>query len=117
MTITMLKKNSRALLILILFLLPGIISCQPTQQNSIEFAAREIIKDAGNCALITIDEDGKPRARTMDPFSPEDDFMVWFGTNIKSRKVKQIRNDPRVTLYYFQNLLRAMLLKMELLPS
>ena len=95
------KKNSPAYLILLLFLLPGIISCQPKQQNSIELAAREIIKDAGNCALITIDQDGKPRARTMDPFSPDDDFTVWFGTNIKSRKVKQIRNDPRVSVYYF----------------
>ncbi len=36
----------------------------------------------------------------MDPFSPEDDFVVWFGTNNQSRKVDQINNDSRVTLYY-----------------
>ena len=64
-------------------------------------AAREIMIDAGTCALITLDEEGESRARTMDAFIPEDDFTVWFGTNSNSRKVTQIENDPRVTLYYF----------------
>ena len=64
-------------------------------------AAREIMVNAETCALITLDEEGKPRARTMDPFIPEDDFTVWFGTNSSSRKVNQIKNDSRVTLYYF----------------
>lgn len=63
-------------------------------------AAREIMISAGTCALITLDEEGRPRVRTMDPFAPESDFTVWFGTNSKSRKVSQIENDPRVTLYY-----------------
>jgi general stress protein 26 len=36
----------------------------------------------------------------MDPFLPENDFTVWFGTNTNSRKVDQIKKDPRVTLYY-----------------
>jgi len=63
-------------------------------------AAREIMNAAGTCALITLDEEGRPRVRAMDPFAPETDFTVWFGTNSKSRKVNQIENDPRVTLYY-----------------
>jgi general stress protein 26 len=63
-------------------------------------AAREIMSAAGTCALITLDEEGRPRVRAMDPFAPESDFTVWFGTNSKSRKVNQIENDPRVTLYY-----------------
>ncbi len=63
-------------------------------------AAKEIMAAAGTCALITLDEEGRPRVRAMDPFSPESDFTVWFGTNSKSRKVSQIKNDPRVTLYY-----------------
>lgn len=62
--------------------------------------AREIIESAGLCTLITLDKDGNPRARAMDPFLPNDDFTIWFGTNAKSRKVEQIKNDPRVTLYY-----------------
>jgi general stress protein 26 len=63
-------------------------------------AAREIMSEAGTCALITLDETGRPRVRTMDPFSPEEDLTVWLATNPKSRKVGQIRNDARVTLYY-----------------
>jgi len=63
-------------------------------------AAKEIMTSARYCALITLDEEGRARARVMDPFAPEDDLTVWFGTNPKTRKVGQIANDPRVTLYY-----------------
>ena len=63
-------------------------------------AAKEIMNSAGTCALITLDDEGAPRVRAMDPFSPEEDLTVWFGTNSKSRKVDQIKKDPRVTLYY-----------------
>jgi general stress protein 26 len=64
-------------------------------------AARDIMLDAKTCSLITLDEEGRARARAMDPFIPEQDFTVWFGTTSKSRKVTQIKNDSRVTLYYF----------------
>ena len=63
-------------------------------------AAKEIMTSAGTCALITIDDEGVPRVRAMDPFAPEEDLTVWFGTNSNSRKVDQIKKDPRVTLYY-----------------
>ena len=63
-------------------------------------AAREIMSEAGTCALITLDKEGRPRVRVMDPFSPESDLTVWLATNPASRKVEQIRDDPRVTLYY-----------------
>ena len=66
-------------------------------------AAREIMNAAGTCALITLDEDGRPRVRAMDPFIPEKDLTVWFGTNSKSRKVNQIKKDSRVTLYYLDS--------------
>jgi general stress protein 26 len=52
------------------------------------------------CALITLDRSGRPQARTMDPFAPDDAMTVWLGTHRASRKVAQIRNDPRVALYY-----------------
>jgi len=68
--------------------------------EKIKAVAREIISTAGPCALITVDKEGRPRVRAMDAFSPEADFTVWFGTNSNSRKVGQIKNDPRVTLYY-----------------
>lgn len=66
-------------------------------------AAKEIMTAAGTCALITIDEEGRPRVRMMDPFLPESDLTVWFGTNPKSRKVAQIKKNPKVTLYYLDS--------------
>ena len=66
-------------------------------------AAREIMASAGTCALITLDENDLPMVREMDPFLPEIDFTVWFGTNPKSRKVNQIKNNPNVTLYYMDS--------------
>jgi general stress protein 26 len=71
--------------------------------HKVMLAAREIMTSAKTCALITLDEEGRPRVRTMDPFAPESDFTVWFGTNPKSRKVEQIKKDARVTLYYAEN--------------
>jgi len=63
-------------------------------------AAREIMHAQQYCALITIDDTGRPQARTMNPFPPEEDMTVWIATNTNTRKVQQIRRDPRVTLYY-----------------
>jgi len=65
-------------------------------------AATEIMTAASTCALITLDAEGRPRVRVMDPFPPEGDLTVWLATNPKSRKVTQIMNDPRVTLYYLR---------------
>ncbi len=63
-------------------------------------AAKEIISSATTCALITIDKEGKPSVRAMETLPVKDDFIMWFGTNPKSRKVAQIKHDERVTLYY-----------------
>lgn len=65
--------------------------------------AKEIMINAGTCALITLDTNGRPRVRTMDPFPPKEDLVVWFGTNSNSRKVEQIKNNSRVTLYYLDH--------------
>ena len=78
-----------------------------SQQNSEDISndelfeiSKSIIDSASYCVLITLDENGHPRARMMDPFEPQNDLTIWFGTNPKSRKVEQIRNDARVTVYY-----------------
>jgi general stress protein 26 len=70
-------------------------------RQSLIATAQEIMKTARYCALITLDSNGRPRARTMDPFSPDVDMVVWLATNPKSRKVAEIRRNQRVTLYYF----------------
>jgi general stress protein 26 len=64
-------------------------------------AAHEIMTAARYCALITLDSSGSPQARTLDPFPPDENMVVWLGTNPRTRKVAQIRRNPRVTLYYF----------------
>jgi general stress protein 26 len=63
-------------------------------------AAEEIMNSTRTCALITQDKNGISRVRTMDPFAPEKDFTVWFGTNPKSRKIAQIKNNNKVTIFY-----------------
>ena len=62
--------------------------------------ARELMQEARYCALITLDDQGRPRVRLMDAFDPDSSMVVWLATNPRSRKVVQIRNDRRVTLYY-----------------
>jgi general stress protein 26 len=63
-------------------------------------AAREVMGAQKYCALVTLDESGKPQVRTMNPFPPDEDMVVWMATNTRSRKVAQIRKDARVALYY-----------------
>ncbi len=96
------KTNYSILFIISLLFFSQQTFCQGevVKDSDIKLAAKEIMNNATTCALITLDKNGAPRARTMDPFPVEDDFTVWFGTNSNSRKVLQIKSDPRVTLYY-----------------
>jgi general stress protein 26 len=86
--------------------LPGVASTQtgpaqaPDRTRVLE-AAVQIMEKARHCALITIGLDGHPQSRVVDPFPPEPDLTVWIATNPVTRKVEQIRKDPRVTLFYF----------------
>jgi general stress protein 26 len=61
-------------------------------------AAKEVMQKAHFCGLITLDANGGPQARVVDPFAPEDDMTVWIATSGVTRKVAQIEKDPRVTL-------------------
>ncbi|MCK4724553.1 MAG: pyridoxamine 5'-phosphate oxidase family protein [Anaerolineales bacterium] len=70
------------------------------ERDTLIAVARKLMASARYCALITIDSTGHPQARAMEPFPPEDDMTVWFGTKRTSRKVQEIRNNPRVALYY-----------------
>ncbi len=90
-----------ALLTLLGLLIPGGLPAQVVSKDSLVLIAHEIIDAAHFVALISLDADGHPQARVMDPFPPEADMTVWLATNPRSRKVEQIRKDNRVTLYYF----------------
>jgi general stress protein 26 len=90
------------LLVLFPFLAMGQHSAtQDSSRNHLISIAKEIMESAGICALTSLDTDGLPRVRPMDAFLPENYLTVWFGTNAHSRKVQQIKGDPRVSLYYF----------------
>ena len=69
-------------------------------RDSLLAAAKEIIASQTYCALATIDSTGHPHVRTMNPFPPEEDMSVWMATNTRSLKVQEIRNNPKVCLYY-----------------
>lgn len=66
-------------------------------------AAKEIMQAARYCTLVTIGPDGQPQARIVDPFLPDSDLTIWIATNPLTRKVQEIRRDPRVTLLYFNS--------------
>ena len=74
---------------------------RPADRSQILAAGRELMTTVRYCALITVDSNSVAQARTMDPFPPDENFVVWLATNPKSRKVAEIRKNSRVTLYYF----------------
>jgi len=97
-----------SLFITIIFLAPSVIAQDQQDKVQLEISrdslltVARIIIDSARChTLITVDENGKPQARTMSPFPPEEDMVIWLGTNPRSRKVKQIKNNPNVIVFYY----------------
>ncbi len=70
-------------------------------RDSLFTIAHAIIDSARSRTFITVDEKGKPQARTMYVFPPEENMVLWLGTSTRSRKVKQIKNNPNVMVFYF----------------
>lgn len=69
-------------------------------RDSLLTVARAIIDSAPSHTLVTVDEFGKPQARIMSVFPPEENMVIWLGTRPDSRKVKQIKNNPNVMVFY-----------------
>lgn len=69
-------------------------------RDTMIIAAKEIIKGTSYCGLATVDAAGQPQMRTMNPFPVNDEFITWFATSRTSRKVKEIKNNPGVCVYY-----------------
>jgi len=74
---------------------------QAPTRDAILAASRTIVINAHFATLVTVAGTDAPDARIVDPFPPEKDFTIWFATNTASRKVAELRKDPRVTLLYF----------------
>lgn len=91
------------ILFLILFITgnaSNLFSQSAFNSDTIIVAAREIIKETTYCALVTIDSTGQPQARTMNPFPVDDDLVIWFATSRSSRKVGELKHNPKVAVYF-----------------
>jgi general stress protein 26 len=101
------SRFSSAAVLTAVLLVPGAAGAQvsaatqPPDRAAVIKVAREVMQQARYCDLATIGLDGQPQARVIDAFAPEADMTVWIATNPLSRKVGEIRKDPRVTLLYF----------------
>ncbi len=71
---------------------------EPLSVALLQEAARAIIQRTRYCFLVTLDEAGRPNARLMQHFEPEDDLTLWLGTSAASRKVAHILADDRVLI-------------------
>lgn len=102
--------SSRNFLLFIIFSLLSSFGCSASAQtreiyraaetSAILDAARAIIAQDPDCALITIDGSGQPRVRTVTASPPEDDMTIWIATRPATRKVKQIEQHAKVSLYF-----------------
>ena len=88
---------------LIAALIAAALSTQTTAATPahIRAAAFDVMRAARYCTLITIGNDGQPQARIVDPLVAESEGSIWIATNPLSRKVDEIKRDPRVTLMFF----------------
>lgn len=96
-------KTTTSALVLFLLLGPAYASAQqqptaaPSREKILQ-AALEVMAGARYCTLITMDQSGQPQARVVDPFAPEADMTVWIATRPNTRKVAQLKNNPRATM-------------------
>lgn len=81
-----------------------LIAQQSFSKDTIITAALEIMNETTYCALVTVDSTGQPQVRTMNPYPANDELITWFGTSRYSRKVREIRNNPKVAVYYADHL-------------
>jgi general stress protein 26 len=63
--------------------------------------ARQVMTAARYCTFVTLGANNQPQARVVDPIEPDAALNVYVATNPRSRKVAELRLDPRVTLLYF----------------
>jgi general stress protein 26 len=82
-------------------IIPSKLNAQSTLSRDTMFvAALEIMHDTHYCAFVTIDSTGQPQVRTMNPFPANNELITWFATARTSRKVKELRHNPKVCIYY-----------------
>jgi general stress protein 26 len=71
---------------------------RPLQAEHIVAIARATLDTADFCFLTTQGESDPTNTRLMPHVKPNADLTVWFGPSLTSRKVREIRRNPRVTV-------------------
>lgn len=96
------EKKSICVVLFVFVIVPQKMHAQHDlfSKDTLIYAAREIIKSTPYCALITTDSTGQPQARTMNPFPLGDDMTIWFATSRESRKVQELKSNPKVCVYF-----------------
>lgn len=79
-------------------------AAQVIPRDSLLIIARTIVDSADCRVLVTVDGENKPQARAMSVFPPEPDWTLWLGTNPRSRKANQIKNNPNVMVYFYDTM-------------
>jgi general stress protein 26 len=69
-----------------------------TREEIIERVSEAICSCTGT--LITVDDEGYPRARALEDHNPYEGFEFWFATSARTRKVREIEAHPYVCIYY-----------------
>ena len=72
--------------------------------------AREMINKSKYCFLITNGEGNWPSARMVQHIVELDTFEIWLGTNPSLRKIKEIKENPYVTIAFGQESANANLI-------
>lgn len=94
-------KTKNLLLILLLTIAGSNLFAQTeVNRDTMLVAARELIQETTYCGLVTIDYNGQPQVRTMNPFPVKYDMVIWFATSRSSRKVGEIKVNPKVAVYF-----------------
>ena len=52
--------------------------------------------------LITIDESGCPKGRMMENMPLGDDLVFWFATGAQSKKVEEIKKNPKASVFVYR---------------
>ena len=71
---------------------------EPLTAEHVVAVAKATLDTADFCFLTTQGESEPTSTRLMQHFKPDADLTVWFGTSLTSRKVREIRRNPRVTV-------------------
>ena len=77
------------------------------QIDAILEAARVVVAANTWCFAVTLAADGAPHARLIQPGQLQPDWSLRFLSDARSRKVQELRRDPRLTLAWQHDAERA----------